>query len=216
MKANIRVILLANICLSLFMLASCGGKENTSAAGSESVQFPQLPIDTLAAVKEYSITQFGIDTICVGMSVADIPEKVDGLYDTFAPGPDISDIEALQYDFSLNGNVRFSILDFGDGLVDVVFVSDYTIDVQLPNGKAPLVLGEDMSRVLELPGVHSKWNPYDSLGFWAWEWQGLWFMFDKDGINESNSMKLFNAHQPPTASDLRDMKIGYIGTGLPY
>lgn len=213
--SRIRFIGYTGLLAVMAVLTSCGGREKDVVRDSDSGGAAPV-VEKPAEVKEAYITRLGIDTIRVGMKISDIPERVDGLYDAFNPGADIRDIEALQYDFSMDGNVRFSVLDFGDGKVDVVFAGDYSVGVGQPDGAAPLVLGDKFSRVLDLEGVTSKWNPYDSMGFWAWEWNGVWFMVDKEGINEQNSMKLFNPEKTPSEADLTNIRIGYIGTGLPF
>lgn len=214
-KTRIRFIGFVGLLVVMAVLTSCGGREKDGGKDSDSVAVAPV-VEKPVEVKEAYITREGIDTIRVGMKITDIPEQVEGLYDAFNPGADIRDIEALQYDFSLDGNVRFSVLDFGEGKVDVVFVGDYSVGVEQPDGADPIVMGDKFSRVLDLKGVTSKWNPYDSMGFWAWEWNGVWFMVDKEGINEQNSMKLFNPDKAPSKADLANIKVGYIGTGLPF
>lgn len=78
-------------------------------------------------------------------------------------------------------------------------------------------IGDSFANVLSIPGVQAEWIGYDDGGMWYWTWDGLWFAPSQQGLGEILSRKLYDSKETPSAADFSDdVKVGFIGTGLPF
>lgn len=90
------------------------------------------------------------------------------------------------------------------------------IVVCAPEGEM-LRIGDEFSRVLSLPGVEAEWEDSDDEGMWCWHWRGIWFQPDQSHLPEALSRELYSDVAPPAdAAFTPGVRIGYIGTGLPW
>lgn len=209
MKRIIRTIM----ALALIGLAgSCGDSKpkQTDTIRIESQPEVALPAED---VKEAQITGRGIGPIKVGMRIIEIKPEVENLYDEIETE---RGYESNTYHFKLKGKKRFTVYEFESGTANVVSVDDSSIVVTDPASE-PVRLGDSFLKVLNLSGVKPQWEAIDGDGMWVWEWQGIWFQPDQSKLTDALVHKLYNQNASPTKADFtEDIKVEYIGTGLPW
>lgn len=192
---------------------SCSGSGSKVAEGADSDSAITAQMETQVPSEEvYLLTPDSIGPVKVGADMASLPSAVINLYDVVVPSetPD-----AVAYTFLLGTVPQFTVYDFMDGKVDVITLEGDSRAVCTPDGE--LRVGDPFSKVLALKGVESKWASLDDSGIWYWEWNGLYFLVDEMEISEELATALGDDKRPPRAAIFSDtVKIGYIGTGLPY
>ena len=206
-------VFLATALLSICLIGCSGkGKEGKAdSPGPESLLSPDdLPAEQPADIY---ITSSGIGDIKIGLQVGSIPEHIEGVYDSVIPE---EGYESNSYVFVRDGIPLFTAYEFTPGTIDVISVDSPVVMVKEPSG-GTLSLGTPFSRVLSLPGVVPQWENADGEGMWCWQWDGLWFQPDQSSLPQALGNELYNEIAPPSASSFTsDVKIGYIGTGLPW
>lgn len=202
-----RLLLLS---LPILLLAACGGSGKGADTDSDSVAAAEGADSVATPV--WCISADSVGPVRIGSRLDSVPLYEPGLYDDIARS---ENPDAMQYDFVLDGNVSFYALDFGEGRVDMIALSDTVVGVNAPKGI--FKLGAPFSKVLELPGVKAEWSGYEGDGAWVWRWQGLWFSPCQDGLSPVLVQRLYNSTQAPTGADFSGTEtVGYIGTGLPF
>ena len=196
----------------LLLIASCSGKsgKETDTLTVEPDPTPELPLETIA---DAQLTARGIGPVRIHSRIVDLRPKVENLYDSVARE---SGYESNTYHFYLDGEQRFSVYEFGSGMVDVIGVEDSSVIVRGAGNKT-VRLGDPFSKVLELDGVTPQWESADDEGMWVWSWEGIWFVPDQSRLPDTLAHKLYNQNVAPRLSDFTpEVTIGYIGTGLPW
>ena len=198
--------------LPLLLLAGCGSSDNKSVGESDSVAESEI-IEAVEAVRKANfITKDSVGGIMVGASVNTIPESIPGLYTSRQHG---ASQDAVTVSFSDDSGEQFVVYDFGEGKIDVINVVGPAIKVDALDGV--FGIGDSFANVLSIPGVQAEWIGYDDGGMWYWTWDGLWFAPSQQGLGEILSRKLYDSKETPSAADFSDdVKVGFIGTGLPF
>lgn len=210
----------SRLCLSLIvpviMIAGCkkGGGENHAASkevvAEDTVDSAVAAEDT---IPDAELISAGIEPIRVGMRVVDIAPKVENLYDSIV---NQGGYESNSYYFYLYGKQRFTAYEFSEGKVSVVSADDGSIVVKGADGET-LRIGDPMAKVMSLKGVKTEWQPADDEGMWCWNWKGIWFLPDQEVLTEQQTEALYNPDKAPSAKEFgTGVKIGYMGTGLPW
>lgn len=192
------------------IIASCSSK-NKAEQNSDSALTAEME-SPVAGEVDYYLTADSIGPVYVGEQISDLPAAVANLYDYMhvTETPD-----AMAYTFLLADIPQFTIYDFMEGKVDVIMLEGNSREVMTPKGA--LRVGDEFSKVLALDGVESDWEGFDGEGVWYWKWNGLYFGVDEMGLSEKFAISLQDDKMPPKASEFTpDIKIGYIGTGLPF
>lgn len=205
-----QLYILITVMITAGIFASCGGK-NKAEQNSDSAQTAEME-SPVAGETEYYLTPDSIGPVFVGEQISEIPPAVANLYDHMlvTETPD-----AMAYTFLLADIPQFTIYDFMEGKVDVIMLEGNSRGVMTPKGE--LRVGDEFSKVLQLDGVESDWEGFDGEGIWYWKWKDLYFGVDEMGLTEKFATSLQDDKMPPRASDFTpDIKIGYIGTGLPF
>lgn len=198
---------------ALVTLWSCGGSHETNQGGDKSDSALTEEMESpVAGPTEFYLTADSIGPVKVGDLISDLPAAVPNLYDMMLT-TDTPD--AMAYTFLLATVPQFTVYDFMEGKVDVILLEGDARGVQTPDGE--IRVGDDFEKVLALKGVESEWENFDDGGIWYWKWNGLYFGVDEMGLSRKFSEALMNSNMPPRASMFSDkIKIGYIGTGLPF
>lgn len=207
MKKTIYFVMAALLC-------SCAGKGNQaseSVSDSDSVLTAEMESPE-AGNENYFLTADSIGPVHVGEQIARLPEAVANLYDTVLP---TETPDAMAYTYLLGDIPQFTVYDFMEGKVDVIVLEGDARAVTTPDGE--LRVGDEFSKVFALKGVKSEYQALDDMGVWYWQWNGLWFGVDESNLSRSLSEALCNGQRPPRASEFKEnVRIGYIGTGLPF
>lgn len=204
-----RLIYPALIALTL---SACGKGQGSQSAESDSVAEQEI-IEAVDAVRSAMyITKDSVGAVAIGSKMNTLPHSVDGLYSSKENG---ASPDAVTTVFSNADGEQFIAYDFGEGNVDVINVIGTGVYVDAPRGA--FNMGAPFAKVLELPGVEPRWMSYDDNGMWYWTWQGLWFAPAQEELPHALSIRLYNSEQAPTPEDFNeDVKVGFIGTGLPF
>lgn len=199
--------------IAALIAAGCGGtKPRESSADSDTVALHDIEAAVEAVGNSCVITKDSVGRVAVGMSLAELPDRVEGLYSHKEQG---ASPDAVTVTFSNGDGEQFVAYDFGEGTVDVINVIGRDVLVGGPEGA--FGLGAPFFRVLSLPGVEPEWAGYDNGGCWYWIWEGLWFAPSQEGLSASLASKLYHSGQAPEASDFTGSEtVGFIGTGLPF
>lgn len=206
------IIQLSLIMAFAVIMSSCGGSGSRSA-DTLTVTQDTVPTPEPEVVLEARLSPRGIDPVKIGMRITEISPKVENLYDSIVHE---SGYESDSYSFLLDGKQRFTVYEFESGAVDVLAVDDGSVFVSTPDGGS-VRLGDDFSKVLAIKGVQPVWESADGDGMWCWTWQGIWFQPDQSNLPDVLSHKLYNPSSAPAASDFNsEVKVGYMGTGLPW
>lgn len=192
---------------------SCGNKQKTDDYGIVNDSAATITLESeIAGPTDFYLTADSIGPVFVGEEISHIPAAVPNLYDMMltTETPD-----AMAYTFLLSNEPQFTIYDFLEGKVDVIALEGNARGIMTPNGE--LRVGDEFSKVLELPGVKSEWQSFDDGGIWYWQWNGLYFGVDETEIPEKFANLLVSGRHAPMASEFTDdIRIGYIATGLPF
>lgn len=154
-----------------------------------------------------------VNGIMVGIPIEGVPDSIAGIYTSKKSG---SGRDASYIEFYEEDAPRFVVYDFGEGNVDVINLVGS--DVRIRTLKGDLAIGDRMGAVLDLPGVTAEWSGEEGRGSWYWCWEGLWFAPDQRKLSTELSHRLYHSGQAPTMKDFddEDVRIGFIGTGLPF
>lgn len=194
------------------VLASCSGKKDKSAEEMDSTPEAMEEVEDIRETTNYLLTQEGVGSIWIGQSINDLPDSIPGLYGSKEMG---ASPDAVTIEFKGPQGGRFIAYDFGEGKIDVINLLDSSVKVGTPDGE--FGIGDSFSNVLQLPGVEEEWSGYDNVGTWYWKWNGLWFAPAQESISETLGKRLYQSEKAPTPSDFDDsVKVGFIGTGLPF
>ena len=206
------IAIVALMALTGVLLPACGGGKThpTDTLTVEPDPTPQPAEETMTDAK---LGPTGVAPIKVGMRISEVKPSVENLYDSIARE---SGYESNSYTFLFDGERRFTVYEFETGIVNVVAADDDSVVVEDPTGEK-IRLGDPFSKVLAIKDVKPVWESADGEGMWCWTWQGLWFQPDQSALPDVLSHKLYNPTTPPSPSDFNeDVKVGYMGTGLPW
>ena len=199
--------------IAIILISSCGKKESKETENNDSISVNvSEEIEENKFEEQFYLDTTGIASIKIDMPVQSLPDSVEGLYNKITK---ISIPDAVTYEFSDDEGLRFIGYDFGDSRIDLISLD--TPDIKVKTSDGEIALGDNFSSVFSLPGLETEWIDYDDGGVWFWRWQGLWFAPTQHKLTQSLSQKLYNSDKAPVASDFNDeVKIGYIGTGIPF
>lgn len=196
-------------------VVSCG-RSSEKHADTDSVDYDTIPAEAPDTVADYTLTPSGVGPVAMGEKAGEWPESIEGLYD-YVESDTGNGVD--QYNFYSDQNVAFTVLDFGEGKVDLVILGDSGLGAS-PNEdgeKVSLRVGSPFADVLALPGVEAVWEELDEEGMWYWRAGGLWFAPAQDRLPHALADALYDGrHAPDPALFTDDVVIGYIGTGLPF
>lgn len=207
---NLRIL---SVLFLTLLLASCGGKKNIETATDSDTTSVEEAVEE-AADTTYYLTSENLGPVIIGERMTAIPESYDRLYTSRVHADShIGNVVAF-YD---NEEQMFTIFDYMEGNVDMIVLDSPRIKVAAPGGD--ITLGDSFMNILSLPSVEAEWIQDDdgTSGKWFWTWSGLWFGIDESHLTEKLSSHLYNGATQPMAEDFDEtVRIGYIGTGLPY
>lgn len=207
---NLRIL---SVLFLTLLLASCGGKKNIETATDSDTTSVEEAVEE-AADTTYYLTSENLGPVIIGERMTAIPESCDRLYTSRVHADShIGNVVAF-YD---NEEQMFTIFDYMEGNVDMIVLDSPRIKVAAPGGD--IALGDSFMNILSLPSVEAEWIQDDdgTSGKWFWTWSGLWFGIDESHLTEKLSSHLYNGATQPMAEDFDEtVRIGYIGTGLPY
>lgn len=207
---NLRIL---SVLFLTLLLASCGGKKNIETATDSDTTSVEEAVEE-AADTTYYLTSENLGPVIIGERMTAIPESYDRLYTSRVHADShIGNVVAF-YD---NEEQMFTIFDYMEGNVDMIVLDSPRIKVAAPGGD--IALGDSFMNILSLPSVEAEWIQDDdgTSGKWFWTWSGLWFGIDESHLTEKLSSHLYNGATQPMAEDFDEtVRIGYIGTGLPY
>lgn len=200
--------------MTAWIPVSCSGSGAKVNQDSGAVDSPVADTVAAAPAAEILLTARGLDTIGIGMRTGDIPQSKDGVYDFVSAEDGYEGTNT--YIFVRGESPLFTAYEFTPGIIDVISAESPLVAVAAPDGSR-LHLGDEFAQVLSLPGVQAEWENADGDGMWCWQWEGLWFQPDQSRLSEELSRELYSDVAPPaTSSFTSEVKIGYIGTGLPW
>ena len=209
-----RPAILVAVTASLILSGSCSGKGGEKKGESAHPDTPAVVTpEQDVTPSDIILTPDGIGPVRIGMSTDSIPERCPGIYDSVVAE---EGYESNSYLFLEEGRAVFTAYEFTPGRIDVIGAESPRVVVAAPEDVF-LRLGGEFRGVLGLPGVKADWEHVDSDGMWCWSWRGIWFQPDQSHLPEGLGNKLYNDKEIPEA-DLftSDVRIGYIGTGLPW
>lgn len=196
--------------VSVMILSACSADKHT-IGDSETISVTE-DMESTDSIPHYVFTPEGIGSITPGMRIGEWPEETNGLYthiDNESGG------EADQYNFYKDDELSFTVLDFGEGKADLIIVDNPEMDVKVGNNTVNM--NTPFSLLLSNPEVKPEWEQLDDEGMWYWKVNGLWFAPSQENLTPALTDKLYNPATPPVKADFpEDVKIGYIGTGLPF
>lgn len=196
----------------LLLLASCSGHKATEATTQDSALTGEAE-SPVAGPTDFTLTADSIGPVHVDEQISRLPPAVPNLYDYVLP---TETPDAMAYTYLLEDVPQFTVYDFMEGKVNVIALEGNARGVATPDG-GTIRVGDDFSRVFALPGVESEWESLEESGVWYWKWRGLYFGVDEMNLNEKVGAALCDGRHAPRASDFTPgIKIGYIGTGLPF
>lgn len=194
-------------------LTGCGGKQAQPVVDTVTVEPNDSPDLPESSMIDAQLTARGIEPVKVGMRIVEIEPRVENLYDTIVRE---GGYESNSYHFLLNGEQRFTVFEFESGIANIVAADNESIIVN-GNDDNILRLGDSFTKVFDLKDVKPVYQSMDDEGMWCWQWQGIWFQPDQQNLNDVLVHKLYSTSVAPVKSDFTDdIKIGYIGTGLPW
>lgn len=199
------------VAVMAIVLASCGGKKSEAYEESDSVAIMEM-VDIVAGERIPTLTKDSLGEVYVGRRMAELADSVPGLYSHKENG---ASPDAVTVTFSNADGAQFVAYDFGEGNVDVINLVGRDVAVSTPGGDVRL--GDSFEKILSLPGVVAEWSGYDDSGSWYWTWEGIWFAPSAESLTPELSRVLYQSAEEPAADKFSDeVKIGFIGTGLPF
>ena len=187
-----------------FTLVGCSGNKKAAqpAADTDSafIQEAEAAIDS---IQTPTLTAQGIGDVRIGMALDSVPQGQINLYDNIV-ADDSGEFKAL--------NFR---LDYDDGKVDMISLYTSGVGVAVPNDT--LRIGDPFTKLLKQSGVTTEFVSMDDTGVWYWRYKDLWFWPAEEGMSQALSNAMSERKNPPSAAMIGDrVKIGYIGTGVPF
>lgn len=212
MKKKLHILVASFAAAMLLYACGSGKKADSDSVVADSVVAESPEVDS---VPTFFLTPDGIGPVRIGMSVDSLPEIVAGLYDHVTEGEDEIGMARLFYNHS---GVSFTALDFMEGKVDLIYLDNAYVKVATPEGD--LALGDEFNRVLALPDAEAIWQDYDEasgIGMWYWNAGEIWYAVDQSTLTDALKRKLYDSSLRPVKADFdENVRIGYIGTGLPF
>lgn len=195
------------------IMTACGGKKQPVSSSENDTASEEEIVEVVEPVHQTSyLTKDSIGPIAVGMNMYRLPDSIDGLYSHREQG---ASMDAVTMTFSDSNGEQFVAYDFGEGNIDLINVVGNDVHVKSPNGD--LGIGTSFRQVLALPGVTTEWASHDTGGMWYWCWEGLWFAPSQDGLTAPLVGRLYHSEEAPEDGDFdENVRIGFIGTGLPF
>lgn len=201
------------IAAAALTLAGCSGNKKAaqSAADTDSafIQEAEVAVDS---IQTPSLTAQGIGDVRIGMALDSVPQGQINLYDNIV-ADDSGEFKALN--FRLGDKDMFTVTDYDDGKVDMISLYTSGVGVAVPNDT--LRIGDPFIKLLKQSGVTTEFVSMDDMGVWYWRYKDLWFWPAEEGMSQELSNAMSERRNPPSAAMIGDgVKIGYIGTGVPF
>ena len=201
------------IAAAALTLAGCSGNKKAAqpAADTDSafIQEAEAAIDS---IQTPTLTAQGIGDVRIGMALDSVPQGQINLYDNIV-ADDSGEFKALN--FRLGDKDMFTVTDYDDGKVDMISLYTSGVGVAVPNDT--LRIGDPFTKLLKQSGVTTEFVSMDDMGVWYWRYKDLWFWPAEEGMNQALSNAMSERRNPPSAAMIGDgVKIGYIGTGVPF
>lgn len=203
--------ILTAIAMAL-LIVSCGGRKDAGqSADSDSVAVEE-EVEKVDSIT-YCFTPQGLGPIQSGDAVTQIPDTCAQLF-TRKGQAEVPMGNGIT--FFDGGEPMFTVIDFSEGTVDLIYLESRRIKVEAPG--ADIALGDSFLNVLTLPGVEAMWIQEEdgSDGKWYWNWNGIFFGVDPSHLTQSLSSGLYDGDNQPTRKDFDEsIRIGFIGNGVP-
>ncbi len=215
---RLRVLPALAASLALAMLSACGGGKDAGKGTDTDTVTQAEAVAEAAEAPSFMLTSDALGPVRVGESLDALPDSVPGLYDSVTNQPGYDCETRIFSRTAPDGTIfyPFTVLDFGEGKVDVILLNDDQCGVSTPDGGV-ITLSSPFADVLSLPGVESRWQQLDGSGLWFWTWEGLWFQPSLENPGDEVGAKLYDSRRAPRAEDFPStVTIGYIATGLPF
>lgn len=201
------------IAAAALTLAGCSGNKKAAqpAADTDSafIREAEAAIDS---IQTPTLTAQGIGDVRIGMALDSVPQGQINLYDNIVTD-DSGEFKALS--FRLGDKDMFTVTDYDDGKVDMISLYTSGVGVAVPNDT--LRIGDSFTKLLKQSGVTTEFVSMDDTGVWYWRYRDLWFWPAEEGMSQELSNAMSERRNPPSASMIGDrVKIGYIGTGVPF
>lgn len=201
------------IAAAALTLAGCSGNKKAAqpAADTDSafIQEAEAAIDS---IQTPTLTAQGIGDVRIGMALDSVPQGQINLYDNIV-ADDSGEFKALN--FRLGDKDMFTVTDYDDGKVDMISLYTSEVGVAVPNDT--LRIGDSFTKLLKQSGVTTEFVSMDDMGVWYWRYKDLWFWPAEEGMSQELNNAMSERRNPPSAAMIGDkVKIGYIGTGVPF
>lgn len=201
------------IAAAALTLAGCSGNKKAAqpAADTDSafIREAEAAIDS---IQTPTLTAQGIGDVRIGMPLDSVPQGQINLYDNIV-ADDSGEFKALN--FRLGDKDMFTVTDYDDGKVDMISLYTPEVGVAVPNDT--LRIGDPFTKLLKQSGVTTEFVSMDDMGVWYWRYKDLWFWPAEEGMSQELSNAMSERRNPPSAAMIGDkVKIGYIGTGVPF
>lgn len=201
------------IAAAALTLAGCSGNKKAAqpAADTDSafIQEAEAAIDS---IQTPTLTAQGIGDVRIGMALDSVPQGQINLYDNIV-ADDSGEFKALN--FRLGDKDMFTVTDYDDGKVDMISLYTSEVGVAVPNDT--LRIGDSFTKLLKQSGVTTEFVSMDDMGVWYWRYKDLWFWPAEEGMSQELNNAMSERRNPPSAAIIGDkVKIGYIGTGVPF
>lgn len=199
--------------VAALILAGCSGNKKAAqpAADTDSafIREAEAAIDS---IQTPTLTAQGIGDVRIGMALDSVPQGQISLYDNIVTD-DSGEFKALN--FRLGDKDMFTVTDYDDGKVDMISLYTSGVGVAVPNDT--LRIGDPFTKLLKQSGVTTEFVSMDDMGVWYWRYKGLWFWPAEEGMSQALNNAMSERRNPPSAAMIGDrVKIGYIGTGVPF
>lgn len=201
------------IAAAALTLVGCSGNKKTARTTADTdsafIQEAEAVIDS---IQTPTLTAQGIGDVRIGMALDSVPQGQINLYDNIV-ADDSGEFKALN--FRLGDKDMFTVTDYDDGKVDMISLYTSEVGVAVPNDT--LRIGDSFTKLLKQSGVTTEFVSMDDMGVWYWRYKDLWFWPAEEGMSQELNNAMSERRNPPSAAMIGDkVKIGYIGTGVPF
>ena len=201
------------IAAAALTLVGCSGNKKTARTTADTdsafIQEAEAAIDS---IQTPTLTAQGIGDVRIGMALDSVPQGQISLYDNIV-ADDSGEFKALN--FRLGDKDMFTVTDYDDGKVDMISLYTSEVGVAVPNDT--LRIGDSFTKLLKQSGVTTEFVSMDDMGVWYWRYKDLWFWPAEEGMSQELNNAMSERRNPPSAAMIGDkVKIGYIGTGVPF
>lgn len=201
------------IAAAALTLVGCSGNKKTARTTADTdsafIQEAEAAIDS---IQTPTLTAQGIGDVRIGMALDSVPQGQINLYDNIV-ADDSGEFKALN--FRLGDKDMFTVTDYDDGKVDMISLYTSEVGVAVPNDT--LRIGDSFTKLLKQSGVTTEFVSMDDMGVWYWRYKDLWFWPAEEGMSQELNNAMSERRNPPSAAMIGDkVKIGYIGTGVPF